>query len=122
MKNDTMNTHTHTPGEWKADHCTIYSGKTILAVAYCEGNRELHPHIHEKEVLPDSEGYFGDGWEVAWKNANLIAASPDLLAACKVALNAIRAHNFKQSNLGNCIIEESFALITAIAKAEGGEA
>jgi hypothetical protein len=58
----------------------------------------------------------------AMSNARLIAAAPDLLAACKVALDAIRAHNFKQSKLGNCIIEESFLLMEAIAKAEGGEA
>ena len=117
-----MNTHTHTPGKWEASGCTIYSGETILAVTYCEGNRELHPNIHERDTPPDGGGEHGEGWEEAWKNADLISAAPDLLAACKGALSAIRAHNFKQSNLGNCIIEESFALITAIAKAEGGEA
>jgi len=73
---------THTQGKWKAEGCTIYSGKTILAVTYCEGNRELHPNMHEKDTPPDSDGEeHGDGWEEAWKNAELIAAAPSLLDA-----------------------------------------
>jgi hypothetical protein len=71
---------THTPGNWEANGCTVYSGKTILAVTYCEGNRELHPNMLDNETPPDSNGEHGDGWEEAWKNADLIAAAPEMLA------------------------------------------
>ena len=105
-----MNTHTHTHGEWE-----------VLRADRTESN--------ETEGK-DMAGCLANGDKViayfptlsAMSNARLISAAPDLLAACKVALDAIRAHNFKQSNLGNCIIKESYALITAISKAERGEA
>ena len=76
-----MKTDTHTQGEWEASGCTIYSGETILAVAYCEGNRSLH-NLHEKEMPPGSDGEgHGKGWEEAWANARLIAAAPEMIAA-----------------------------------------
>lgn len=74
-------THTHTPGPWEESGATIYREKTIVAVSYCEGNRELHPSIDPSDKLPGADGEIGDGWEEAWSNACLIAAAPDLLAA-----------------------------------------
>ena len=107
-------THTHTQGEWEASGCTIYSGETILAVTYCEGNRELHPNIHEKDTPPDSDGEHGDGWEEAWKNAELIAAAPELLAHLKMLVLGISE--------GVDIPKDGAAITAAreaIAKAEG---
>ena len=98
-------THTHTPGPWSD---TGHDGKDNLIV--------------EGEYGSICAVWRGNGYACQAADARLISAAPDLLAACKVALNAIREHNFKQSNLGNCIIEESYALITAIARAEGGDA
>jgi len=106
---------THTPGNWKANGCTIYSGETILAVTYCEGNRELHPNIHEKDTPPDSDGEeHGDGWEEAWKNADLIAAAPEMLAHLKMLVLGISEGIYIPKN-GAAIT----AAKEAIAKAEG---
>ena len=107
-------TQKHTEGKWEASGCTVYSGKTILAVTYCEGNRELHPNIHEEETPPDSDGEIGDGWEEAWKNAELIAAAPELLAHLKMLVLGISE--------GIDIPKEGAAItaaLEAIAKAEG---
>jgi hypothetical protein len=104
---------THTLGKWEASGCTIYSGETILAVTYCEGNRELHPNIHEKDTPPNSDGKeHGDGWEEAWKNADLIAAAPEMLAALKELL--------ADKYLADPINADRMAKTrAAIAKAEG---
>ena len=72
---------TYTQEKWKADGCTVYNGDILVAVTYCEGNRELHPSLNEKDILHDSEGEIGDGWEDAWSNAELIAEAPCLLQA-----------------------------------------
>ena len=101
---------THTPGKWEANGCTVYSGETILAVTYCEGNRELHPNIHEKDTPPDSDGEeHGDGWEEAWRNADLIAAAPEMLAALRlIYANAGESPEWIRARIGS-----------TIAKAEG---
>ena len=53
-------------------------------------------------------------------DALLFAAAPDLLEACIRALEAIKGHNERQTNLGDCLIEEACGLVDAIAKAKGG--
>ena len=114
-------THTHTQGKWEASGCTIYSGEIILGVTYCEGNRELHPNIHEKDTPPDSDGEHGYGWEEAWKNAELIAAAPELLAALKaleIGLSPASLEIQKDSLADLC--RTCFEITReAIAKAEG---
>ena len=69
--------------KWKAYGCTIYDGEILVGVTYCEGNRELHPSLNNKDVLHESDGDIGDGWEDAWRNAELIAAAPCFLDALK---------------------------------------
>ncbi len=106
------NMTTHTLGNWKADGCTVYSGETILAVTYCEGNRSLH-NMDETDTPPDSDGEeHGHGWEEAWKNANLIATAPEMLAALKELL--------ADKYLADPINADRMARTrAAIAKAEG---
>lgn len=53
---------------------------------------------------------YGDDDQV-WPDAHLIAAAPDLLAACKAAL--------KDVDVGMLSSEVTDAMIAAIAKAEG---
>ena len=119
-----MKTDTHTQGEWEASGCTIYSGETILAVAYCEGNRSLH-NLHEKDTPPNSDGEeHGKGWEEAWANARLIAAAPDLLAALEslaVGLSPASV-DMQWENLADlCRVCREIAE-SAISKAKGGNA
>jgi hypothetical protein len=110
---------THTPGNWEANGCTVYSGKTILAVTYCEGNRELHPNMLDEETPPDSNGEHGDGWEEAWKNADLIAAAPEMLAALKDAEFLLRKAGLMAGPMRDSFNRSAGDAREAIAKAEG---
>jgi hypothetical protein len=113
---------THTLGKWEASGCTIYSGDTIVAVMYCEGNRSLH-NLHENETPPDSMGknQHGKGWEEAWANARLTASAPELLDACKAAL-AIFKKQFPLEH-GNPELGSAWGMLEgAIFKAEGRDA
>ena len=108
-------THTHTQGEWKESGATIYCGETIVAVAYCEGNRELHPSISPDDILPDSEGEIGNGWEDAWTNARLISAAPDLLDALEM-LMPFAPNHFTECQYTKAVWQDA---AKAIAKARG---
>lgn len=67
-------------------------------------------------------GVFGDvrgGEEVAEANACLIAAAPDLLAACELALKRIDPNPDDRIALEEWAAEACYALSAAIAKATG---
>ena len=112
-------THTHTQGEWKESGATIYCGETIVAVAYCEGNRELHPSISPDDILPDSEGEIGNGWEDAWANARLISAAPDLLDALEDAEFLLRKAGNIPGPMRDSFNRSASDARAAIAKARG---
>ena len=113
------NMTTHTPGKWKADGCTIYSGEAILAATYCEGNRELH-NLDEKDTLPDSnDGQLGHGWKEALKNARLIAAAPEMLEALKDAEFLLRKAGLMAGTMRDSFNRSASDAREAIAKAEG---
>ena len=83
---------THTPGPWYPSRCT-----------------------HSWDIASES-----DGATVAHAeddaNARLIAAGPDLLAACKACYSAL----LNETGVGVCSHEKKAAAL-AIAKAEGRE-
>lgn len=78
----------HTKGPWESAGMTVYtpdvwndgncSRGTCIANAFCEGNRELFPDgfFSDDHPLPQTD-------DEAFANARLIAAAPELLAACK---------------------------------------
>ena len=89
----------HTPGEWKH-----WSHGDIRVIRDESGSRICHfDYLTWSGRRPDDE---------VKANANLIAAAPDLLEACKAALNMV------ETDLGppNWDI-----LRAAIAKAEGND-
>ena len=71
-----------TQGKWRSYGCTVYSGETVIAGAYCEGNRNLSKCLSSEDV-PNSEGLCGEGWDEALANARLIAAAPEMLEALR---------------------------------------
>ena len=93
---------THTPGEWniKYQH-NVFGGKRL--VANCGGYTSNVPSDNADAVNQ--------------ANARLIAAAPDLLDACEMALGFCK----DVYNVGYKDVEIELALLTAIAKAKGGE-
>lgn len=99
----------HTKGPWKADRVFIENApdRMIVHVAKWGG-----PNI------ADCGTFAGDGDNI--DNARLIAAAPELLEACKVALeHAQLLGSGQQSPYSNAEICEITG--AAIAKAEGKE-
>ena len=92
----------HTPGPWKV----VRDSKSVLLEVRGDNMTRV------AEVWTDTEG----GQERRVANADLVAAAPDLLAACERALSS-GAIKFADNALDLGIRE---ALTAAIAKARGG--
>src|SRR5690606_11039817 len=99
-----MAEQTHTPGPWKSE----YHGKESHAIIGGSANGRDWTIIAE---IHDPVGYVPRSERSA--NARLIAAAPDLLAACKAVLNEI------QTNTEWLDPAVESALEAAIAKATG---
>lgn len=107
----------HTPGPWRAgryDMATIvdgYDSKWIYsdapAAAVTDDRREPRPRY-----VAVASGSEVEDWDEVMANAYLIAAAPDLLAAC---IEAARYHRGGKSIIGRM-------LRAAISKATGTEA
>jgi hypothetical protein len=111
--------HTHTQGEWTKLGCTVYAGETMIAGTYCEGNRSLHPIVFEKDIVPDSMGTHGQGWDEAGANARLISAAPDLLAALEDAEFLLRKAGLMAGPMRDSFNRSASDARAAIAKATG---
>jgi hypothetical protein len=98
-----MSAHTHTPGPWVATNCGS------------------HIQVHREGWPRDAWSVCSFGFQANDKaNANLVAASPDLLAALKGLMQRAVKDAEKYAQNGN---EPIWAYISdasdAIAKAEG---
>jgi len=90
----------HTPGPW-------WDESGIIHAKSAEWTAENHSCVHIAAVQ------WLDDFSESEANANLIAAAPDLLAACKTAVKKC------PFPVGAALAKEK--LQNAIAKAEGGE-
>lgn len=93
----------HTPGPWR--FCRAWSGEDVL-VTDASGDRLAM--VRGKDVVAS----------IAAANANLIAAAPDLLAACEAA-RAIIMQNAAPQGLALLVMRQMNA---ALARAKGGAA
>ena len=99
----------HTPGPWAISHQPDTANRQVDDAA---GRQITYCPVHCKSVpLPEAQA-----------NARLIAAAPELLAACKLALET--AENWIHDQLdGTSMVEPELADLEpvrqAIAKAEG---
>ena len=95
----------HTPGPWTWDEPSNWHG---LATRVYHENEKAYEPIARVQL---------SGWprRVGLANACLIAAAPDLLAACRKALPQLRWANCHGSRCDELIAE----IEAAIAKAEG---
>jgi hypothetical protein len=98
----------HTPGPWTACFGWNKEQKTYADIKDVKGNILFQTPDNFKSVEPKKQE----------KNAGLAAAAPDLLNACKDALNALEC-NCGEACLGTCskgIIEKAIKKAT-----DGGE-
>lgn len=98
-----MSGSNHTPGPW---HETMYDGRVFVEPRGRSGTGEYICEVG----LPSGDRVFED--------ARLIAAAPDLLAACEAAYHALRSYQYGNSatKLAEGVADE---IAAAIAKARG---
>lgn len=106
----------HTPGPW------AISGQLIHGAPERRPNPKVEPHPHTVAAVcwdfDGDRGATGDlPWPVAAANARLIAAAPELLAAARIALDAIYEHSAAANQPARRALH---ALQTAINKVQGG--
>lgn len=104
-----MNASKHTQGPWMAENCVVYAARQneMKAVAIIESA------FHNGDGEPDA-------------NAALIAAAPDLLAACRILEEFVAELTKASEDRQNRLVElegdrgnRLFTARAAIAKAEG---
>lgn len=78
--NTTTETQKYTPGPWHFTDQIESKGQSIYTVGYTD---ETGERTHDVRFIPPVSD-----WKTAHANAKLIAASPDLLEACKMVERA----------------------------------
>ena len=103
----------HTPGPWRVEGCqvgkNIVTGKPLLAYL------DIMTDDNEWVICRIQAGIGETSNEQAWANARLIAAAPDLLAACEAMLDAWCGYEM----LAALDINTQNLVEDAIAKARG---
>ncbi len=94
-----MNTHTHTPGPWKATEARVYQNFTVCGQPSSRLICSCHTH---SDYTP---------WTEQNSNARLIAAAPELLQVARDFLLLAALHDWEGAAI-------DFAKAT-LAKAEG---
>lgn len=89
----------HTPGPWAADGLDVKNGCGHMATT-------------PERIGPDGE-------KIGEANARLIAAAPDLLAACQAALPILTAY-IPPENFDGHAAKALAAVTAAVSKATGG--
>lgn len=96
-----------TPSEWKASGNGVHKGSRCVAIAF-------DPDARESEMT-----------EVTKANARLIAAAPELLAACQKAkryMDKLNARRITEADEGTTVLlTDCYGLTAAINKALGKE-
>lgn len=106
----------HTPGPWEAVQSIPQYGSECFFIRVA---REFGP-LTRGFLVEDVATVNGPQWAEQEANAHLIAAAPDLLAACKEAANALAycAEPATGSDDGRHIADALASLEAAITKAE----
>ena len=94
----------HTPGPWLRDGNTIY---TLQHNGWYKGQEQFRNRLHIS-LQPGPPDMTQEEWEA---NGNLIAAAPELLAACECLVSAADEHDSP--------IEAIDRARTALRKAKG---
>ena len=117
----------HTPGPWTSYPCNLEAYSQVITAKGCMvqiANTGVRGHVAmTKEVYGDRMTY--GPCEETMANARLIAAAPDLLAALKLAFQALDAIGDEMTvgerytNAGQYLIDSLNPARAAIKKAEG---
>ena len=111
-----MTKQKHTPGPWILGH-ELGDGFSIVRQLY-----PSNPQLLPVAIATFTKNYNTENEDVAKANAHLIAASPDLLDACKEALieiHQIHSHYLPDCKEGCPSHHVADLLRQAITKAEG---
>ena len=107
----------HTKGNWEAERISYnWMSQKEKGMAFRIKSPDLNLEQQDIGVL-----YYKPMFEEAEANANLIAATPDLLEACKLALSMVQEAETEKGYANSYEVALAGCLKSAIAKAEGEE-
>lgn len=113
-------TATFTPGPWTYKPCTIGHPDNLRnRVVKCDGYNIARVFSEDSTLAGMTS--IAPPEAVAEANARLIAAAPDLLAACRAALEVIPGLEVRSWPPGHAMKRDAIGLLTAAINAATGE-